>query len=214
MHKGPSTAWYDAFSNFYDAALDGTYRAHREAALLALAPEPGMTVVDVGCGTGASFALLAGAVGAQGRVLGVDASAGMLSKARRRAERHGFQNVELLDVSADAAPSQPWAARVGRVDRVQCFLSMSVIPDWKRVLGEWLDALSPGGKLVIADVYNEKPGAYARLVELTARAQITRRSWEQLSARTSDFELSWQKSSWSLGGQFFIARGTRGLVNT
>ena len=209
MSKAPSTAWYDVFSTFYDTALDATYRPHREAALAALAPEPGMTVVDVGCGTGASFSLLAGAVGAQGRVVGVDASAGMLAKARRRVERHGWQNVELLSVGEGSLSSQPWAAQLGRVDRVQCFLTMSVIPDWERVLSEWLDALAPGGRLVIADVYNAEPGPYARLVELTARAQIRRRRWELLHARTSSFDLSWQKSSWSLGGQFFIARGDR-----
>ena len=99
------------------------------------------------------------------------------------------------------------AKRLGRIDRVHCFLSLSVIPDWERVLGEWLDALAPGGRLVIADVYNPSPGPYARLVELTARAQLTRRSWEPLEKRAARFELAWQKSSCTLGGQLFVARG-------
>jgi hypothetical protein len=43
--------WYDAFARFYDTFLDRTYRAHRKAARVCLALEPGMTVVDVGCGT-------------------------------------------------------------------------------------------------------------------------------------------------------------------
>jgi len=209
MPDGSSTPWYDAFSNFYDAALDGTYRAHRQAALTSLAPEPGSTVVDVGCGTGASFALLSEAVGPQGKVIGVDASAGMLRKAGDRVRRAGWTNVELIEITPGRGESQPWAARLGRIDRVQCFLSLSVIPDWERVLDEWLDALSPGGRLVIADVYNEKPGPYARLVELTARADITRRSWQRLEARSKGFELAWQPSSWVLGGQFFVARGDK-----
>lgn len=209
MSSTPSTAWYDTFSNFYDASLDATYRPHRQAALAALALQPGMTVVDVGCGTGASFDLLVDAVGPGGRVLGVDASPGMLAKAQRRAQRHGWHNVELVQVGAASEPSQRTAAKLGSIDRVQCFLALSVIPEWERVLNEWLDALAPGGRLVIADVYNPAPGPYARLVELTARAQITRRSWELLEARCSHFELSWQKSSWVLGGQFFIARGDR-----
>ena len=210
MPEAAGSAWYDAFASFYDAALDGTYRTHRQAALAALSLAPGMTVVDVGCGTGASFPLLTAAVGTQGRVVGVDASSGMLRKAAARVRRAGWQNVQLLEVGA--ADPQPWATRIGRIDRVQCFLSLSVIPDWERVLNDWLDALAPGGKLVIADVYNPTPGPYAKLVELTARADITRRSWEMLQARAADFELSWQPSSWALGGKFFIACGGRGSL--
>jgi SAM-dependent methyltransferase len=45
---------------------------------LVLTPGPGATVLDIGCGTGASFHRVVDAVGPGGRVVGVDQSKGML----------------------------------------------------------------------------------------------------------------------------------------
>src|SRR2546428_13897880 len=50
----------------------------RLAALL----RPGLSVLDVGCGTGAIARGIAEAVGPQGRVVGVDVNASMIEKAR------------------------------------------------------------------------------------------------------------------------------------
>jgi S-adenosylmethionine-diacylgycerolhomoserine-N-methlytransferase len=87
--------WYDLFSIFYDRALEDLYAPFRPAAVEALRLEPGATVLDVPCGTGQSLSLLAQAVGPAGTVLGVDRSGGMLQKARRRANRAGWNNVVL-----------------------------------------------------------------------------------------------------------------------
>lgn len=203
-----TTAWYDAFANFYDASLDGTYREHRQQALSALAPQPGMTIVDVGCGTGASLPVLVDAIGPTGRVIGVDASPGMLKKAEARVRRNGWQNVQLRQVGSDHTP-EAIARELGRIDRVHCFLSLSVIDVWREVLEGWWQVLAPGGRFVIADVHNPAPGAYAKFVELIASASLPRKSWEPLAQRCSDFNLQWQESSWSLGGKFFVASGTK-----
>jgi ubiquinone/menaquinone biosynthesis C-methylase UbiE len=203
-----TNAWYDRFAAFYDAALDGMYAAHRMRAIEALGVAPNMTVVDVGCGTGATLPLLRAAVGENGRVIGVDASAGMLRKAEALVRRRDFHNVELLQVGTEATSIAAIASRVGRVDRVLCFLSLSVIDPWQLVLNGWLDVLPEGGALTIADVHNPRPGPYARLVELIARATLARKSWEPLQQRTTNFQLEWEPSSWFLGGAFFLATGT------
>lgn len=202
-----TSAWYDVFANFYDASLDGVYREHRQQALQALAPQAGMTVVDVGCGTGASFPALVSAVGPTGKVIGVDASAGMLNKAETRAAKNGWQNVVLRDALRQT-PEQI-AQELGPIHRVHCFLSLSVIDTWREVLEGWWQALEPGGRFVIADVHNPSPGMHARLVELVSRATLSRRSWEPLASRSLDFALEWQPSSWTLGGQFFVACGSK-----
>jgi ubiquinone/menaquinone biosynthesis C-methylase UbiE len=209
MEGNGSMAWYDVFANFYDVSLDGAYREHRRQALEALQIVPGMTVVDVGCGTGASFPLLVDAVTPKGRVVGIDASIGMRTKAEWRTRRNGWRNVQLLDVRELAAEPQQLTAQCGPIDRVLCFLSLSVIPDWEAVLDRWFSALAPGGRLVVADVHNASPGLYARVVELISRANLRRASWEPLQARCSDFKLERQPSSWLLGGQFFVASGGR-----
>lgn len=46
--------------------------------------EPGMRVLDVGCGAGDTTLLLAGMVGAQGQVVGIDNAAGAVAAARAR----------------------------------------------------------------------------------------------------------------------------------
>lgn len=203
-----TTAWYDAFANFYDASLDGTYREHRQQALAALAPQPGMTIIDVGCGTGASLPVLVATVGPTGRVVGVDASPGMLRKAEARVRRNSWQNVQLRRVGSDHTP-EAIARELGQIDRVHCFLSLSVIDAWQDVLSGWWQVLAPGGRFVIADVHNPAPGAYAKLVEVIASASLPRKSWEPLAERCRDFNLAWQQSSWSLGGKFFVASGSK-----
>ncbi|MBL4687152.1 MAG: methyltransferase domain-containing protein [Nannocystaceae bacterium] len=203
-------AWYDLFASFYDLMLDGVYRRHRAQAATALQLVPGMTVVDVGCGTGASFDALVAAVGPTGRVIGIDASAGMLRKAARRAQRNGWDNIELVEIKVDDPEATKQTLRtLGEVDRVLCFLSLSVIEGWAAVLTEWFRRMTPRGRLVIADVHNAKPGLYGRYVQVVSQATLTRKSWEPLEAMASDFELAWQPSSWMLGGQLFIAAGSR-----
>jgi SAM-dependent methyltransferase len=59
----------------------------------------GDDVLDVGCGTGKPTADLARLV-APGRVLGVDLSAQMLDRGRRRAQAEGLANVEFLQADA------------------------------------------------------------------------------------------------------------------
>ncbi|MBV8055216.1 MAG: class I SAM-dependent methyltransferase, partial [Deltaproteobacteria bacterium] len=77
-----------------------------------LALKSGETVLDVGCGTGLSFAALENEVGSQGRIIGIDQSLEQLAKARGLAARSGWQNIILLNcpvedaqipVTADAA---------------------------------------------------------------------------------------------------------------
>ncbi len=66
-------------------ALDRALAPFGEAVLRAAAAVVGESVVDIGCGCGASTLALADLVGASGRVHGVDVSAPMLARARQRA---------------------------------------------------------------------------------------------------------------------------------
>jgi SAM-dependent methyltransferase len=67
-----------------------------EAALVAAAPKPRESILDIGCGTGTTTLRMAEAVGPEGRVLGIDLSEQQLELARQRIAAAGVDNVELV----------------------------------------------------------------------------------------------------------------------
>jgi ubiquinone/menaquinone biosynthesis C-methylase UbiE len=72
----------------------------RRHAVAQLGLEPGERIMEVGCGTGPNLPLLREAVGSEGEVTGVDASAGMLAQAQKMILRRGWQNVTLIKEDA------------------------------------------------------------------------------------------------------------------
>jgi len=101
---------YRAHAEGYDKSAARTMRLRRRT-IAALALRRGDAVLDVACGTGLSFALLVAAVGAEGKVTGVEISPDMTRLARRRIGRAGWSNVALIEASAeDAALAGPFDA--------------------------------------------------------------------------------------------------------
>ena len=77
--------------------------------LLAAAPIDGDTcVLDIGCGTGQSTRAAA-VVATDCRVVGIDSSAAMIEKARRRADEAGQSHIEFILGDASAYPFEPAA---------------------------------------------------------------------------------------------------------
>ena len=70
------------------------------AAMDALAPRPGDTVLDIGCGAGQTLLQLAQRVGARGRVIGVDIAPQALGVARSRTAE--LPQIELIQADAAA----------------------------------------------------------------------------------------------------------------
>lgn len=76
----------------YDASAERTMPLRRRTiALLQL--QPGQCVLDVGAGTGLSYALLREGVGPAGRVLAFEQSPDMFALAQARVQREGWSNV-------------------------------------------------------------------------------------------------------------------------
>ncbi|CAM5670113.1 2-methoxy-6-polyprenyl-1,4-benzoquinol methylase, mitochondrial [Streptomyces avidinii] len=131
---------YDGFAEAYTAENENNLvnAYYERPAMLALAGEvAGRRILDAGCGAGALSAALRerGAV-----VTGIDASAGMLSLARRRLG----DDVALHVV--DLSHRLPFPD--GAFDDVVASLVLHYLEDWGPALGELRRVLRPGGRLI------------------------------------------------------------------
>ncbi|MBX3099348.1 MAG: methyltransferase domain-containing protein [Salinibacterium sp.] len=158
---------YGGGARVYDA-LSGerlVYRRGRIAGIDLLELREGDTVLDVGCGTGLNFPMLADAVGPTGRVIGLDRSFAMLHMAERRITSNHWSNV--TTVHADATDFSPPDVGVGHVDAVIATYSLSVIREWPTAWECMTAILRPGGRAGIVDM--QLPTGRAALLAPLAR---------------------------------------------
>lgn len=98
-----TAARYDRGLRLFTPFLDRM----RRAAVDRLELRPGHTVLDVGCGTGASLEFLQAAVGPTGTIVAIDQSRAMLDVLAQRAATHGWSNVQIVCSPVEAATVPP-----------------------------------------------------------------------------------------------------------
>ena len=142
--KAKAAATYDAASDHFDDEPLSFWDHIGRRTVERLALPPNGTVLDVGCGTGASALPAAQVVGPNGSVIGVDLSARLLDRARDKAKGLGLSNVEFrcADMTSLGYPD-------GRFDAVVSVFSIFFVPDMEGLVRELWRMVRPGGKLAV-----------------------------------------------------------------
>jgi len=109
--------------------------------------QPGMKVLDVGCGPGRITIPVAEAVGPNGEVVAIDIQPGMLRRAQQKAQVANISNIRFLQVGASEAKLEQ-----SRYDRALLVTVIGEIPDQLSALKMIFDVLKVKGILSITEI--------------------------------------------------------------
>ncbi|MFI6290604.1 class I SAM-dependent methyltransferase [Nonomuraea sp. NPDC050790] len=115
---------------------------------------PGESVLDAGCGTGASLIPAARAVGPLGLVVGLDLAPGMLAVAAAEIERLRLSNATVLSGDIEHASMLLPAARF---DAVLAGMMLYFLPDPAAAVRAMSGLLRPGGRLAASLLAQPSP---------------------------------------------------------
>ncbi len=129
--------------------LDNPFTKTNRAAVILqhLNLQPGMVVLDAGCGPGRLSVPAAQRVGEQGKVVALDIQPGMLARARHKAQHTGVSNIEFVQAGLGEGKLPQ--------NTFDCALLVTVlgeVPNQAAALNELFAALKPGGILSVTEI--------------------------------------------------------------
>jgi demethylmenaquinone methyltransferase/2-methoxy-6-polyprenyl-1,4-benzoquinol methylase/phosphoethanolamine N-methyltransferase len=140
-------------------------REHKQA-VRALALQPGEKALDVGCGPGTTAIFMAKEVGAEGEVVGIDASLEMIQVAREKAKKEGSTaRFEPAAIEALPFPDETF-------DAATSTYMLHHLPEdvQAKGLSEVRRVLKPGGRFLIVDFSSESGSFLGHLLSILGHA--------------------------------------------
>jgi len=107
----------------------------------------GDTVLDLGSGAGFDCFLASRKVGITGKVIGLDMTEAMVTKARLLAKEHGYSNVEFKLGDIEIMPLGD-----NSIDVIISNCVINIAPDKLKVFKEAYRVLRSGGKMFVSDI--------------------------------------------------------------
>jgi SAM-dependent methyltransferase len=195
-------AQYRARAQQYDSELQ-PFEPLRQEAIERLHLKPGEIVLDVGCGTGLSFAPLLEQLGPQGHIVAIEQCPEMMARARERVAGQAGHPVTLVQAPVEEAR---WH---GQADAALFHFTHDILRR-PAALDNVLTHLKPGARVVATGLQWAAPWAWpVNLFVLGAAAYSVSsldglaQPWSNLATRLQDFEVH---PTWM--GSIFIATGT------
>lgn len=129
-----------------------------------MALQAGSQVADVGCGDGKFTAVLAHAVGKEGRVFAVDKDAKWaLKEARKRTKKERLNNITFIAGTDDDPKLAP-----ASLDAALSVIAYHEYEKYPVMLEKIKAALKPGGRLVVVDMMPRKTRTKDRKIQTEA----------------------------------------------
>ncbi len=164
--KDERRAYYNKIAKAYDLLAEHSERPMREKGLAKLDAQPGERILEIGFGTGHCLVELAGAVGSDGKVFGIDISDAMLALSQQLLEKEGF--ADRVELTCGDAEHMPYAD--DSLDGIFTSFTLELFdtPEIPRVVQECKRVLKPGGRLVVVSLSKEgRQGVVMKLFEWT-----------------------------------------------
>jgi ubiquinone/menaquinone biosynthesis C-methylase UbiE len=145
---------YDARAPTYDTETN--FHAQQAVDYLSWSkPQPGQIILDLACGTGALTLPYKKAVGAEGKVIGVDISSVSLDIAKKKAEKEGQDITFLLHDIGNLDGLEAQGIEKGKFDVISVASAVVLLEDPAAAVKNWAKLLKPGGMLIFDILTND-----------------------------------------------------------
>jgi demethylmenaquinone methyltransferase/2-methoxy-6-polyprenyl-1,4-benzoquinol methylase len=170
-------ALFDRSAEHYDRACDimslGSGRAYRRAALRRAGVREGMTVLDVGTGTGLLAREVVYLLGSSGHVIGIDPSQKMMTAGR---------NHLVVGLVQGLGERLPFADSC--FDFVTMGYALRHVPDLHQTFDEYFRVLKPGGRALLLEITRPTSTVGALLARLYFGSVVP--SLARIATRSAD----------------------------